>query len=389
MKSSISEKFTLEKSLVYVAVAAILIVFGFIFYLFFGQLTKSIQVLAPNGGEEWEIGQSYEINWKAKGLQKVGIVLFKGIEPKWIARDVNAALEKYELKIYPGQEYGDDYWIAVFEYPWQKGNKIDYSDGAFIVTYPELASCDGLSIESEWLYLPSDLPNLRRVFITEESFTGNLNGLEGADQKCQGEAEKQGLDGKWHAFLGGDSNEDIATERLKRTPRKTDGVFIAAIPSATLIRGATCHQLLGKNFNEFLEKFSDLVIINEEKLENDFLKDMENLWLGRFDEKSKKNCTTIAAALLVPYKPLVEEYSFTTTCQNWTQENELVQGYPVPTGEAKPSFPTCYTLAGQFTDAVALGGLASGLTGKGKDTVFTPYQGKGCNTKQKLLCIEE
>ena len=150
---------------------------------------------------------------------------------------------------------------------------------------------------------------------------------------------------------------------IKRTPRKTDGVFIAAIPSATLIRGATCHQLLGKNFNEFLEKFSDLVIINEEKLENDFLKDMENLWLGRFDEKSKKNCTTIAAALLVPYKPLVEEHSFTTTCQNWTQENELVQGYPVPIGEAKPSFPTCYTLAGQFTDAVALGGLASGLIG--------------------------
>ena len=149
MKSSISEKFTLEKSLVYVAVAAILIVFGFIFYLFFGQLTKSIQILAPNGGEEWEIGQSYEVNWEAEGVEKVGIVLFKGIEPKWIARDVNAALEKYEWKIYPGQEYGDDYWIAVSEYPWQKGNKIDYSDGAFAVTYPELASCDGLSIESE------------------------------------------------------------------------------------------------------------------------------------------------------------------------------------------------------------------------------------------------
>lgn len=116
---------------------------------------------------------------------------------------------------------------------------------------------------------------------------------------------------------------------------------------------------------------------------------MKNLWLGRLDENSKKNCTTIVAALLAPYKPLAEKYSFTTTCQNWTQENKLVQGYPVPGGEPKPSFPTCYTLAGKSTDAVALGGLSSGLTGEDKDTAFTLYQGKYCDTQQKLLCIEE
>lgn len=389
MNSSIFEKFTLERNLIYISVAAILIVFGLIFYLFFGQLTKSIQILTPNGGEEWEIGQTYEITWEAKGLEKVGIVLFKGIEPKWIAKDVKADLGKYEWEIYPGQEYGDDYWIAVFEYPWQKGSKTDYSGGAFVIIYPELAGCDGLSIESEWSYLPSDLPNLRRVFITEESFTGNLDGLHGADQKCQEEAEKQGFDGKWQAFLGGDSDEDLAIERLKRTPRETGGIFVAATPAATLIRGATCHRLLGKNFDEFLEKFSDLVIINEEKLEKGFLEDMKNLWLGRLDENSKKNCTTIATVLSALYKPLAEKYSFTTTCQNWTQENKLVQGYPVLAGEPKPSFPTCYTLAGKSTDAAALGGLSSGLTGKDKDAAFTLYQGKYCDTQQKLLCIEE
>jgi len=389
MNSSIFEKFTLERNLIYIAIAAILIVFGLIFYLFFGQLTKSIQILTPNGGEEWEIGQTYEITWEAKGLEKVGIVLFKGTEPKWIAKDVKAGLGKYEWKIYPGQEYGDDYWIVVSEYPWQKGNEIDYSDGAFVITYPELASCDGLSIEGGWPYLPSDLPNLRRVFITEESFTGNLDGLQGADQKCQEGAEKQGFDGKWQAFLGGDSDEDLAIERLKRTPRKTDGIFVAAIPAATLIRGATCHRLLGKNFDEFLEKFSDLVIINEEKLEKDFLEDMKNLWVGRLDENSKKNCTTIAAVLSALYKPLAEKYSFTTTCQNWTQGERLVAGYPAPTGGIPAPFPTCYTPEGKFTDAVALGGLSSGLTGKDKDTAFTLYQGKYCDTQQKLLCIEE
>jgi len=229
----------------------------------------------------------------------------------------------------------------------------------------------------------------RRVFITEESFTGNLEGLEGADQKCQEEAEERGFGGKWHAFLGGDSDEDLAVERLKRTPRGTEGVFIIAPPAATLIRGATCHRLLAKDFGEFLPIFSNPLIVNEEKLKENFLEDLKNIWMGRVDEKSKKNCIPIAAVIEALYLSLAEKYSFTSTCQNWTQENKLVEGYPVPTEQPKPSFPTCYTPTGEFTDAVALGGLSSGLTNGGSDTVFTSYQGKHCSTSQKLLCIEE
>ncbi len=389
MSSSILEKFTIEKNLIYILIATVLIVFGFIFYLFYGQFSKNIEVLTPNGGEEWEIGQAYEITWKSKGIERVGIVLFKENEPKWIAKNVSAKLGRYEWKIYPGQEYKDGYWIAIFEYPWQKGNKIDYSNSSFAVTFSELISCDALSTENEWLYLPSDLPDLRRVFITQEQFTGNLEGFEGADEKCQIEAEERGFEGKWHAFLGGDSDEDLAIERLKRTPKGTEGVFIAAPPAATLIRGATCHRLLAKDFDEFLAKFSSPLIINEEKLEEDFLNDLKNIWLGRVNEASKKNCIPIAKVIEALYLPLVEKYSFTVTCQNWTQGNKLVEGYPVPTGEPKPSFPTCYTSTGEFTDAVALGGLSSGLTGKGSDTALTLYQGKYCSTSQKLLCIEE
>lgn len=389
MNNSILEKITAERGLLYIAIAAILIVAGIVFYLFVVYSKESIQVLTPNGAEEWEIGQTYEITWKAKGVDKVGIVLFKGAEPKWIVENIDAGLGKYEWKIYPGQEYGQGFWIVVLEYPWREGNEIDYSDGPFAITFPEMASCDYLSVDQEWLYLPNDLPNLRRVFITKETYAGNLDGLEGANEICQTEADTQGFEGTWHAFIGGDSDEDLAIERLKRTYNGTNGVFIAAESSATIIRGATCHRLLAKDFEEFLAKLSGSMIINEEKFEQEFLKDMKNLWLGRIDEKSKKNCTGIAAVLSNYYKALAEKYSFTTTCQNWTQGDKYVGGYPVSEEGSKPSFPACYTLAGQYTDAVALGALASGTIGKDKDAVFVLNQGKYCDNKQKLLCIEE
>jgi len=379
MNKSLLEKFTIEKSLIYIIIAAVLIVFGFIFFLFFSQLTKSIKIEIPNGGEEWGIGQSYKITWKAKGIKKVGIVLFKGKEPKWIAKNVYAELGEYGWKIYPGQEYGDDYWVAVFEYPWQKGNRIDYSDRPFAIVYPELASCDSVSIQNGWPYLPGDLPDLRRVFITENRYTGNLEGLEGADRICQEQAEQQGFEGTWQAFLGGDKEEELAVRRMEKTPRGTKGIFIEAEPAATLIeRKATCHRLLGKNFDEFLDRLSDALIINEEKLGKEFLENLKNIWLGKVDEKSKQNCILIANVS----GDLAEKYSFTATCQNWTQGDKFVQpDYPVS---------TCYTPGGKHTDAVALGGLSSGLTGgEAAINAFTMYQGKYCDTHQKLLCIEE
>jgi len=389
MQGSILEKITIERGLIYIVIFAVLIVFAFIFYLFFGQLSKNIQLQTPNGGEEWEIGETYQITWKTRGIERVGIVLFKGKEPKWVGKNIDAKSGKYDWKIYPGQEYGDDYWVAVFEYPWQKGNKIDFSDGALAVVYPELGSCDSLSIEQEWPYFPSDLPDIRRVFITENSFTGDLEGLEGADQKCQQEAEEKGFKGKWQAFIGGDSEQEFAIARMNQTPRKTKGVFVVAQPAAALIRGATCHRLLGKNLDEFLAKFSELEMLNKEKLEKSFFDNFAHLWLGKIDEKSKKNCAAIGEVLSSSYSLLVEKYSFTTTCQNWTKGNRVVDGYPVPDGQPKPSFPSCYTPEGKLTDAVALGGLSSGLVGSGNNAVFTPYQGMYCNSHQNLLCIEE
>ncbi len=385
MKSSLFVRFTFEKGLMYFLIFTILVVFAFIFYLFFGQLAKNIKIIAPIGGEEWEVGRTYKISWKARGIDSVGIVLFKGNEPKWIAKNVPAGSGSYEWKIYPGQQYGDDYWVAIFEYPWQKNNKIAYSNGAFAIIYSGVFSCDAVSVQNGWPYVPSDFPKIRKVFITENTYNGNLEGLEGADKKCQQEAEAQGFWGSWHAFLGGDSDKDLAVGRIKNTPRKTEGVFVEAESSASLTNGTTCHRLLGKDFNEFIARFSQSSVINERELGKNFSQKLSEVWLGRFDEKSKKNCIPTSSFIGNSYRELAEKYSLTSACQNWTKGNNFVEGYPVPTGQPKPSFPTCFTPEGKLTDAVALGGLAIGTAGG----AFTPYQGRSCVNPQRLLCIEE
>ena len=387
MPLSLPEKISLEKSLIYVLIVAVLIAFVFIFYLFFSYFTRDISVETPIGEEEWEIGKTYTIKWEANGIDKVGIVLFKGVEPKWIAKNVHAGQETYDWKIYPGQEFGDDYWIAVFEYPWKKGNQIAYSKGSFAITYPELASCDILSIEKEWPYVPSDLPDLRRVFITLGEYKGDLGGLDGADQICKKEAEEQGLEGVWHAFIGGEADDQMAVKRLEQTPRGKSGVYIEALPTATLIRGSTCHQLLGNNFSQFLNRFTDLSVVNSGKLSQEFLDSLSNVWLGRLNEKSKKNCSDIAAVIDNNQVAVAEKYTFTTTCQNWSIDERKIEGYS-SLGDSS-AFPTCYTPEGQSTKAVILGGLSTGFDGEGVNKTFTGYQGKYCDRSQRLVCIEE
>jgi hypothetical protein len=350
--------------------------------LFLAQLfsIKRIKVLTPNGGENWDAGQTYKISWTMRGIDKVGIVLFKGESPEWIIKNIPAKDGKYEWQIPSWQEPSRNYKIAIFEYPWQKGNKIDYSDQDFTISGTKFASCDTLSLIGEYPYLASNFPNLRKVFITIGTWKGNLGGLEGADEKCQKEAEKEGFSGTWKALLGDDRT--LAIDRLK-----LDGVFVEAEVAAILPGGQTCHRLLGENFEKFLEKFSNLWVVNREKLSEDFLRDFSNLWLGRINDKSPKDCIYITSQY--PSKVLAENYSFTTTCQNWTEEDEKIKGYP-PIARYTPEYPKCYTSYGKSTNAVGQAGLSSGLTGGGiGGNSFTPSQGKTCDTYQKLLCVEQ
>ena len=341
--------------------------------------SKKVAIELPRAGQELKTGEIYQIAWTSRSIEKVGIVLFKGEEPKWIAENLLASDSKYEWGIFNWQEPSEDYYIAVFDYPWTKGNKIAYV-GPFTIVGPKIISCDNLSTEAEWPFLSSDYPDLIKVFITKGAWTGNLGGLEGADEKCQAEAEKKGFSGTWKAFLGDD--RILAKARLE-----LDGVFVEAEVSATLPEGKTCHRLLGKDFNELLEKFSILWIINREKLSEGFLNNLSNLWLGKIIDTSKKDCLIIDSQYAS--KVLSEGYSFTTTCQNWTQGTDTISGYSRGVSPSS-SFPQCYTSSGARIYAVALGGLSSGLSGGGTSTnSFSPSQGKYCDTEQKLLCVEQ
>jgi len=423
--------FSNKKIFIWVLVG-IMLVGGGIFSYFYFTTEKSLKLIWPKEKEELRAGKTYQIKWKSKKIGKIGIVLIKEDkkEVKWIVKDFPAGKQKYDWSIFLWEEPRQDYKISILEYPWYEGNKIDYSDKTFTILGPKFASCDQLSLEASWLYLPSDFPNLKKVFITENSFTGDLGGLEGADEKCQQEAKNLGLKGNWKAFLGDDKNLAVnrlnldgifvqapgegilAQERipvnfwkrfkefLKTIPVKKeekemieksytflDNYFLNFVKKWEIIQDEkTCHRFLGKNFEEFFKKFSNPLVLNQEKFDENFLKDLSNLWLGRINENSKEDCITI----FNPY--LVDEslkYSFTTTCQNWKTKTGAVAGYP-PKADEKIEFPVCYTPEGKRINAIGLGGLSSGLiTQEEKTSAFTPYFGKSCNTYQKLLCIEQ
>jgi len=382
--NSIYNKFTAERSLFYILVLSIVVVIIIIVWLFIAFGTKGIRVTSPDGEEVWEIGQTYEITWASKKISKVGIVLFNGTEAEWIAKDVNANAGSYEWTVYPGHDYKDGFWIAVFEYPWRKDGEVDYSNGAFVITYPEFDNCDSLSISEEWPHIASDLPGARKVFITKNSYNGNLDGLDGADKICQAEAEVKGFDGEWVAFIGGEADEETAVNRLMNSSRGTDGIYIQADSSATLVRGATCHRLLGKTFDDFLAKFLSFEIVNESRIEEKFLENMGKIWLGRVNDSSKKNCITVTKSNI----NVREKYTFTVSCQNWTKGTEFVEGYPVSPGGSMSGFPTCYTPSGVLINSVATGAFVSGVTGTGDDATLTIYSGEYCNRRRQLLCIE-
>lgn len=61
-----------------------------------------------------------------------------------------------------------------------------------------------------WLFSTIWETNMKRVFITSTTYTGNLWGLAGADDKCQTAANSQSLWWTWMAFLS-DNTTDFAT----------------------------------------------------------------------------------------------------------------------------------------------------------------------------------
>lgn len=370
----------LEKILIFVLV--ILLIGGFIFlFVVSSQRVKSLQLIFPVAGEEFLIEEDYVIKWQSRNIEKIGIVLFDGDDPSWIAKDIDASRGEYKWKIRAGESYGDNFWIAVLEYPYEKNSLVRYSKGPFSIVHFDIESCDTLSVLNEWPYIPFGFPEARRVFVTEGLYTGDLKGIDGANQICKEEAEKMELEGDWIAFLGGEESNQVAIERIRRSKKGAQGVFVMAKPEGEITRGGTCHRLIAKNFEEFLKLFyrSDIG-------KDDFLEKISNTWIGRISDNDKASCIDILGRRR---NILGENYSFTVSCQNWTNSNRIV----AIEGTVDPSivdddvfisdileFPICYTPQGLSVRTSGLGGLSYG-----EGAIY----GSGCSDRKRIICVED
>lgn len=423
----------LIKIIISVLVAAIIVAGGiWAYFLIRGE--KTLTLSSPNGGEVLTAGRNFKITWKVRGIGKVGIALIKGgKDVKWIAKDISAGSGKYDWQVFAWEEPRQDYRLGIYEYPWQEGNQRDYSDNDLTILGPRFASCDELSIEAEWSYLPSDYPDLRKVFITEKSWSGDLGGLVGADQKCQSEAQEKGLEGNWKALLGDDNNsavdrlelnensifvladshDALPYEQVPPATWKSFGAFLnktrassqekdaqgllktkfsAFIKSLAGEKVRTCHRLVAKDKNEFLSFFSAPSVLNIKRLTEDFYQSLKGVWIGKLGRGSQETCTRITSE--TPPTELGRNYSLTTTCENWTKGSSQITSGPAGVGAPikcysynNPELGYSGHTGNQQVVPVAMGGLSVGIVSQ--KNIFSPYLGKTCDNTQRLICVEQ
>ncbi len=373
------QKIKFEKFSVVLIIITIFIVMIILFYLSFTQEKREIKLLSFNEGEEVKIEEIYSITWSSKDINRVGIVLFKGDNPQWIAKNIDANLGKYEWTVEFGQEYGGNYWIAVFEYPWYPGAVIDYSTRSFNIIPGAFYTCEQGAVNKEWLYISSSFPGARRIFVTPTTYGGDLGGLEGADKICQESAEKLNLEGRWMAFIGGEREGETLIERLNNTTLKTEGIFVEAGPDFELKTEEGCHRFVAKNFSELVKIFSGTRDIYSHKLSSKIFPYVDKIWLGRVDSRSEESCISLPD-ISGRAVSTSERYSFTSTCQNWTRSESYVTGHT----EEDRDFAQCFTPEGDRINALRLGGLSSSLV----EGNFVLNWGKTCDRKQYLLCVE-
>ncbi len=377
--NKILTKIRFEKPSILLLVITLLIIGVLVFFLF-RTGTKSLTLVVPDQGERWELGATHSILWESRNIDKVGIVLFRGEDPQWIARNVDAGSGQYDWTIDFGQDYGGNYWISVFEYPWHEDSLTSYSKKAFSIIPSDFFTCEKGSVEREWLYLPGDFDDLRRVFITGNRYQGDLGGLEGANAICQREAESLELEGEWFAFIGGEKPRETIIERLEDTAKGLEGIFVEALPDFEIEREEEgCYRLIAKNLDEFLNIFSGNKLVYAHKLSPSFFRRLDRIWLGRVNLESEESCIFLPDIALVFRLP--ERYSFSSTCQNWTRSESYVTGYRE---REEREFPQCFTPEGEMTDSVRLGALSSNSDGE----KFFMQWGKLCDEKQHLVCIE-
>lgn len=348
---------------------AVIIVLGMVLLASFMFSGKSITVKGVPGQEKFKAGEPYTIAWTAKNVGKVGIVLFNGSKPQWIVQNYPAAGGKFAWDSYAYQLSGTDYRIAVFEYPWRKGNAIGYSASPIEILGQKYISCSDYSVEQSWTYLPDNYPNIRKVFITNATFSGNLGGLEGADAACKNEAEKNGYAGSYVAFIGTDSLS--ASERITKP-----GVFVEAEPIGTLAEGRTCNRFIADSVQKLLDKTRLTKSLGQVELSDTFYRRLGDVWFGRRTQSTDTKCLQVAM------QGVVGSFSGTYTCQNWTSNKRQVYSGTVP---PEADLPRCYDSEGKSIMANYYAASSSSFDDNGAYVIA----GDTCDSSHRLMCIEQ
>lgn len=101
------------------------------------------------------------------------------------------------------------------------------------------------------------------AFLTAAGFTGDLGGLNGADAKCQAEAQAAGLSGTYMAWLSTDAQSPSTRFTQSTGPyQRVDGATVAAdwsaLTSGTLEKAIDLTATGEQNVNEFVWTFTHI-----------------------------------------------------------------------------------------------------------------------------------
>ena|GEM_PF-4552476 len=88
-----------------------------------------IKVIAPNGGGNYQQGNSYDITWDSKGISNVDIEIIKGNNSEILASSIPAVPSLFIWNV--GQVPGDGYKIIIKSAA--EPGIYDFSDGSFMI----------------------------------------------------------------------------------------------------------------------------------------------------------------------------------------------------------------------------------------------------------------
>ena len=190
--------------------------------------------------------------------------------------------------------------------------------------------------------MPDTYPNLHKVFITSSTYSASMGGLDGADSICNKEAQNAAYSGNYIAFIGSDTVS--ASERITK-----GGVFVEATPIATLSNGQTCNRMVGMNLQNLLDNTRLTKTMGAVELSDLFYRVLGDIWYGR------RTSSTDAKCLQINMQGVVDAYSGSYTCQNWSINKRQVYYDAIP---ADADLPSCYNTSGKSVKANYYGATA-------------------------------